>query len=432
MGDFGRYVIETKLNYFSHDPLSLVRPQRDREATYPRDFGRCWVFDRVLSLGWTPNKFAEFDRSRIFHRVGRSPHKAERFGKKYQWIALRELLARIADNFHMTDRFSAQPATYAGPWQFFGRDIDPTLPPPPRKRDEHEELELSTTFAPGDEAWWVPPGPSYRRDDPPVGEGWAAERDDIPEFEALLRKIDNSGTRWVALCGYYNWDDETSEGEKRQDRRRRNQWSHVYSWLIRPADRDALVTLLESRSLMNRWMPEGHEHTSALFLGELPWAAAANEYPQSWQEIVLRDDSRPTGIEVYPTWAEYLWEGGNLDCSIEDGIRAMSPSPVLFDAGKLSWMPGSRTWFRTDGTEVAQYYEGGGHKVLLVREDWLKKTIRKTGHWIVFGRLGEKQLFEAGFRGGLVGDWTEINGVASITDTKWTFGKRRLEQKTWG
>ncbi len=191
-GDFGKYVIKPKLRDFSQYPLSSVQPRRDLEAEYPVELGQRWVFERVLSLGWTPRAFAKFDQHQVGHQTDHSSeHKAERFGKKYQWIALRELAARIADNFHMTDFFDDQPVTYAGPWQFFGRDIDPTLPPPARKHNEDGEFELSPTFASDEKAWWTPPGPSYRRDDPPVGEDWAVASDDIPEFENKESKSKN-------------------------------------------------------------------------------------------------------------------------------------------------------------------------------------------------------------------------------------------------
>ena len=487
MGDFGRYVVEPEVRQFTQYPLSQPRPAkrkvrvrrpdkrklaeleatlstdqvalkkkepsrfvdslneqrqrlllealdphpaRDTKATYPAELAQRWIFERVLALGWTPERFDDFERTYL-RDWGYSAHRGERFGKKYQWIALRELVARIADNFHidrMTNGFEDQLVTYEEPWQFFGRDIDPTLPPPLRKRNEDGSFELSAKFASDDEVWWTPPGPSYRRDDPPVGEGWAVGTDDIPQFEPLVRRKDRSGTRWVVLHAYYHWDDEVSEDEESHSRRSRHLWSHIYSWLVQPADRNALVSYLERHSLFGRWMPEGCGHTDAAYLGELPWAKVANEYPDSWRKIPQSDDlAAPMELQVYPTWAEYLWEVSALDRSIEDSVHAWFPAPVLFEAGELSWVPGTCEWCKRDGPPVAQYREGSSHSALLVREDWLKRTLRKTGHSIVFGWLGEKRLLGADFRG-IVGDWTQIDAIASLVDKKWSFGKRRLKR----
>ena len=435
MGDFGKYVIQPKLESFSRCPLSSPQPQigkptRHAWAEWPEELAQRWVFERVLSLGWTPEKFAEFDQLR--HLIVTHGHKPERFGKKYQWIALRELLARVADNFHMTDGYDHQPVTYTGPWQFFGRDIDPTLAPSRRVRNDDDGFELSPTFSLDPEKWWRPQGPCYRRDDPPASEGWATGVEDIPEFDSIVRRKDGSGTRWVPLCLYCNWYDEISEHKERRSLHRRNFWCSIRSWLVQPVDRDALVEYLDGHSLMGRWMPEGCEYTDAAYLGELPWGPAVDECPDFWCPIEAPDDSSLMNTEVYPAWIEYLWEGNVLDCSINDAVQAYVPAPILYEKGKLAWVPGTREWKTLAGVSVARYFEEGSHMALLVREDWLKRTLRETGHSMVFGWLGEKQLIGEIPHHGVVGDWTEINAVGSLAGNRWTLGRRKLKRSSRG
>lgn len=425
MADFSKYVIGSELRHFSQAPISKRRPVGRIRVEFPTELASCWVFDRVLSLGWTPDKFAEFDERCPYDSW---EHKAERFGKKYQWIALRELLARIADNFYMTDDHNGCQATYAGPWQFFGRDIDPTLPPPPRMRNQDGEYDLGPTFSPNEDRWWIPPGPQYRLDDQPVAEGWVHESGDLPEFEPLLKRKDKRGTRWVVLHAHYQWEDKVSGYEDDQSKPRRRLWSQVYSWLVQPADRDSLVAYLERHSLIGRWMPEGHGHTDAAYLGELPWAAAAAEHRDSWQEISRRGDSGTMDIKVYPAWEDYCWEGNVLDCSIDESVRASFPAPPLFESGRLCWVPGTREWRTPDGVPVACFLERDSHGALLVREDWLTRTLRQTDHAMVFGWLGEKQLIGAEPHRGLIDGWTQIDAIASLMASQWTFGKRRLKR----
>ena len=355
-------------------------------------------------------------------------HKPERFGKKYQWIALRELIARIADNFHMKADYNSQEVTYAGQWQFFGRDIDPTLPPPRRVRTEDDVVELSSTFS-DHETWWRPPGPLYRCDDSPVAKDWSAESDDIPELEPLITRKEEDGTHWVVLRAHYQWDEEVPEDEEADFRPRRQLWSQIFSWLVHPADHDSLVDYLERHSLMRRWMPEGRGHTDAAYLGELPWGAATDEYPDTWEEVRERG-FQATSIKVYPVWAEYLWEGNVLDCSIDEGVTAWLPSPVLFKEGNLAWFPGAREWQTPAGVSVARYFGEGENTALLVREDWLKRTLRKTGNSMVFGWKGEKKLIGPGLD--MPGDWTEIDAIASLAGNQWSFGRRRLKRCSRG
>ena len=179
---------------------------------------------------------------------------------------------------------------------------------------------------------------------------------------------------------------------------------------------------------MGRWMPEGGDHTNAAYLGELPWAmAAAEEEPDPRREIEIRRGAQSRPVHVCPGWTGYHWEGTALDCSIDDGVTAEMPNRILFEAGKLQWVPGTRTWYGVDGALAAQYRQRRGHSALLVRESWLKRTLRVCGYSMVFGWLGEKRLVDAGSWPRLVGDWTEISAIGSLAGSRWAFGRRRLE-----
>ena len=99
MGDFGRYVIESVMHRFTPYSLNSAIPSGEERAMFPAPWAQRWVFQRVISLGWNPEYFAEFDQRVNYWSGSRTEHKPERFGKKYQWIAFHELVARIADNF---------------------------------------------------------------------------------------------------------------------------------------------------------------------------------------------------------------------------------------------------------------------------------------------------------------------------------------------
>ena len=424
MGDFGRYVIEPAMHHFTRHPLASVIQPKDERNMFSANWGQRWVFQRVISLGWNPRDFAEFDQRVNYWSASRTEHKPERFGKKYQWIAFQELVARISDNFHMVSHYDGEPETYKGPWQLLSRDVDPTLPPPPRTRSSDDDIEVGKTFAEDSSRWWVPDGPRYRDDDPPAGEGWGTGWGDIPEFEPLVRRRDHDGSTWVVLHAWYNWRNTATQP------RRRELWSHIYSWLVRPEQRYAVVEYIQHRSLMNNLMPGGTRCSDEAYLGELPWAMSKNAEADVWEHITERGTWKITGLEVSPTWEEYNWEGNILDCSMDHGVLARYPGPILFDAGNLVWKPGTREWCDSTGTTVARFAESHDHSVLLVREDWLKRSLRKVGLVIVVGWLGQKRFIEIDslpFLANIIGRWTEINSVAAFDGRQWAFGRRRLE-----
>ena len=330
LGDFGKYVVGSALRRFSRIPITLKTIPKYRDQAHSEEWGNRWVFQRTVSLGWAPENSGDFDHSLKYRRADRSEHKPERFGKKYQWIALQELLARLADNYHMMPEFGDAPVTYEGPWQMWRRDVDPTLPPVPRVRNFDGEFQTGVTFTDDSTKWCFPANPNYRRSDPPVTSTWATESQDIPRLEFLLRRKDEGQIQWVVLHGYYNWREEVAEDEEIHSRRRRELWSHIYSWLVKPGNREELVRYLESRSLMGRWMPEGDEHIDSAYLAELHWAAAAAGSTEPWSQIRSYEAQDAPSFKVSPTWSEYFWEGNVLDCSINDGVRAWFPAPRPF------------------------------------------------------------------------------------------------------
>jgi hypothetical protein len=86
-----------------------------------------YVAKRVFAMGWSVERFGSFDALEMPDR-GREAAKAERIGKKYQWIAYHEVCAYVADNFQYRSE-GGTPGhvdTFEGPWQGYFRDIDPS------------------------------------------------------------------------------------------------------------------------------------------------------------------------------------------------------------------------------------------------------------------------------------------------------------------
>lgn len=428
MGDFGIYVIRPTIHNFIPYPLDNVLPKGKLQNRFDTVWAQRWIFQRVILLGWQPQYFAEFDHSLNYWGAdSRTDHKPERFGKKYQWIAFYELIARVADNFHMMPEHNGDSLVYEGPWQLFIRDIDPTLPPPLRKRSMEDDVEVGPTF-PQDSAggWWVPDRPRYNENDPPVGDNWGTESHDIPEFELLIKYKDNDKNKWIALCAEYIWINEL------QHSRRRQFLSYIESWLIRPIQRDEIIDYLKKCTSIGQLMATAAREINSAYLGELPWSLLCDESENLSIPIQSYRD-----LEGLSTCGEYGWESTSKDCSIEDEVNAWYPAPILFKAGTLTWLPGTREWQNSAGTSVAQFIDTGigGHRVLLVREDWLKRTLRQAGLAMVFRWSGEKILREKDQdspQTKTVGSWLEINAVASLEGQRWTFGERQLKTRSVG
>jgi len=148
--------------------IPYLSSPREEENHFDLSSVQCWIFQRVLDLGWTVECFGQFDRNiSNYSYYGRTAHKPERIGKKYQWIAYHELLARVSDNFEFKgDSWSGHPEKYVGPWQVSRRDIDPSCL---LKKTEREEWKSHTN------TWWFPI--SYN--------SWDSEPDDVKWLKSL-------------------------------------------------------------------------------------------------------------------------------------------------------------------------------------------------------------------------------------------------------
>jgi len=90
-------------------------------------------------------------------------------------------------------------------------------------------------------------------------------------------------------------------------------------------------------------MPKGTQQADSAYLGELPWAISCDDSTYTWRPIYNYWNNEPTdSLEVLPSWEEYLWEGNIRDCSIDNSVEAWCPSTILFNAGTLTWLPGTR------------------------------------------------------------------------------------------
>jgi hypothetical protein len=427
MGDFGRYIVGTRVDDFSNVPRSKQRPAKRARKEYRADIANRWIMERVVSLGWTPERFKQIDDG-IGRRYGLADDKkSERIGKKYQWIALRELLARIADNYHWRQLYDDGPEEYQGAWQVGERDIDPTLPAAPRipGEDDDDVYQIEPTFPPDTvNAWWLPGGPRFEPDDPRPSDDWAGDTSDVPRVEDLLIRTDHYGHGWVVLQGSYNWD-EPSVDDMSDGKRRRDLWIWVRSWIVPEAESERVCEALSTRSIAGGWLPEPPGMTTDAYLGEMPWAAAARPYDTYWQ--YRREEASIDAVSLIPAWAEYSWGAGGRDGSIADSVLASTPAWSLFQGGKLSWEPRSRRWLSAEGDTVAEYRESRGDRraALLVRQDWLDDTLVTLKSALVVGYTGEKHLFEGRWHPEIIGHSTQLDAVSVLQSGEWRIGQRR-------
>ena len=415
MSDFANYILAPTLNNWSSHHLNEPGKPSQKEMHYKNEhqfdlsIAKRWILKKVFDLGWTVERFGQFDNNLQRYSYNRGSSKSERIGKKYQWIAFHEFLARVSDNFEFVgDSWSDQPQKYEGPWQIGGiRDIDPSCL---LRKTERE------TWGPHTNTWWFPT--SYDAwNCEPDDEAWLEDSKDLPAIEPLI-EVTNSddGSRWLTLEGGYRWKQPTPPEEERFEIPRREIWYILKSYIVKKSDIDLLFDWAKRQNFWGRWMPESG-HLTSVFLGEFFWSPAYKYHcsPYFGYAYWTRGDHNSIPKEVLVTVEDYLWEGG-YDCSVDNAINIPLPCKWFVDRLDLRWNGVEGRLFDEEGNLIAfdPSVRTPGSSALLINRDAFLKFLNDNDYEILWTILSEKQIIGGRISGD---DWKgrlEISGAFRI------------------
>lgn len=304
-----------------------------------------FVLDRVFSLGWDRRLFGEFDwdvvRDEVIARDDTS--KPERIGKKYQWIALRELLALVSDNFEYVGAYGDEPGEYKGAWQLSrARDIDPSC-----------VIRGKATSVSPSRPWWAPL--VYNRwDEPKCQTDWLKVTTDLPGIGSLVGVQDETGVPWLLLESCQEWAEPTPPEQERYDVPTRRLGLSLFSYLVKETAAASFVDWAKQQESWGPWMPRS-DHSLDIFIGEFFWSPSFKYHDTPYYSRTgwTRGFERPEYLpcEVLVTTDQYYAEPG-YDCSIRDSFAIHLPCRTIVEDLKLSWNGHEGRWFDAQGTLV--------------------------------------------------------------------------------
>lgn len=362
-GDFGRYTFQSALSNWRIDAESLS------------NIAIKLIIDKY---GYREDKHGTFDQ-KIGSGRGRSTIPNERIGKKYQWLTLHELLARVADNFEKLEHsWSDNVVEYEGTWEPTVRDIDLTTLV---RVDKHrQDSDLKKDF------WWH--AGNYANWDHEMSD-WLNIKDDIPAVEPIIELTDADGCDWLALECYPNWDEPHGK-----DYIYKSLWYQVRSCIIDENEFPLVYEWAAKQNFGGRWMPECSDKYE-LFYREYYWSPAYKYF----------DTERLTKREIYDkktnrfiTHAEittigYLWEAEE-DHSKETSFYCLMPSKQLFDGLRMQYADEEGIFLNEKGKMIC--FDAGvvekSKNCLLVRKDALLDYLKTHHKRILWYILGEKNI----------------------------------------
>ena len=394
--------------------ISSVR-QNDDESRQPPRFELAqiqrYVLWRVFDLGWTTDRFGRFDRFAIGYH-GREASKAERIGKKYQWIAYHEIMALISDRYQYREYFREDHGdqAYDGPWQGHFRDIDPSC--------TLRSVAGGTSWDGHAVSWWAP----ARYDswgDPGAPRDWVLSHDDLPKIEDML-VVENTedGSRWVNGQGFFLWKQRPPADRESSDVEGRELWYKCPGYLIQSSDARAFLRWAKDEDLLKNRTREACR-THEMFLGEHVWAPASRYFRQSYDDEI--DHGPPRGgcpVRLRSLTHAYLRGAGSFDCSVDESYKLRLPIAELVTGLGIRWS--GRGGDFTDATnrvvaqDPAAHSDGPG--ALLIREDLLGEYLAREQLTICWVVVGEKRVIPAGFDTDPHYPWLRMSGAYVLAD----------------
>jgi hypothetical protein len=403
----------TELRRYRKDVVPYLTGRKDRENRFDLSIAQRWILQRVFDLGWSVEKFGRFDRDVNSRAWDRSARKAERIGKKYQWIAYHEFLGLVADNFEYDNELHDREKKYEGPWQLFARDIDPScaildLPGGPVERE--------------DSRWWSPTTAYDWGSD--TDAKWISLSKDLPAADLLIG-VNNpdDGSEWLALEQFPEWRQEAPPSEDDFEKPRRRLWYQIRSYLVEKRDATKVFSWLSKQHFWGQWMPWRDEHHGA-FLGEFYWAAALASAETVIDPLAEREHSKLRALpgSLVITSGTYSSRPNSFDCSGQEAFHIYLPGKWLVEKMGLQWNGREGKFFDAVGDLVAfdPAVSYPGPNTLLVRKKQFMSFLDGIKYEVIWTLLGAKQMIGRGWRHD---DWKgelQVSGVFRIINGKIT------------
>lgn len=308
-GDFGRYVFQSALRSFDVDDKKMFNYA---------------VYYIQTELGFSEEYFGEYDQ----HCGSYDRHltrKVERIGKKYQWITMYNMLARISDHCKMVDHWNYSEkgdVKFEGAWEPYVRDFDPTLnkafmvcDAAPRfdvldefikkGRKENKFTDISTEAAQRD---WLETKGIF-----------------LDELKDTLILTDYDGIKWISLTKYCD------TGRKEQGIEKLLVWSWLYAYFVSPEQAYELSSCAKNEQSVITSDTASHCETYSIFNREYPWAPSCRELnTYAWVDVQIKTGEYETVAKV-PDFSQIETLLRKYSCSTED--KELAKEELVIDAG---------------------------------------------------------------------------------------------------
>ena len=384
-GDFGRYTFESAFHrwryYQDSKPVHIVNA--DLLSNYACEL----VFDKY---GYDAKKHEAFDDT-TYRYNNRSENRIERIGKKYQWLAFFEMLARVMDNFQAPiERYGEN-----SPMAWIDNFDEFSLPKVEISLQPRNKTHLFVN-----ETKQIPKL-IYTLDWNKSHSDWISDDSDLPQIQSLIEfEIDSEP--WLVLQRYVDFNEPRNFGELKNNEKRL--WLQIRSYFIPSKGINKSLEWLKSQNFSGRWMPESSERYET----NLTKFFEAEVENLSWETVQPgrgRGQTDDIKLDVLPSVDTHIWEStyGNDSCHL------FAPCRELYQGLKMSSSLKKGYWL-DENHELVSFSplkENNYADLILIKKSALLKFLKQNNVKIFWTVLGEKQAWQS--------KWNVFNEVLEIS-----------------
>ncbi|MDO6514039.1 NACHT domain-containing NTPase [Neptuniibacter sp. 2_MG-2023] len=386
----------------------LLKDNTEKRKTFDLNSLKRWVAKKAYDYGWNSKRFT-YDRSTDLS-YSRDRPSVERIGKKYQWMALNELLCRLADNYWMSEEYDSElPQPYCSPLDIgFVRDIDPTIL---QERANHSNIQ------PHSNSWAFNPVISIDQVEEMDLPSWPFKSDPADQIKALPVRRDPDGTEWLVIYEHQSITHKYEDEFKGEHSLKLQEFRFVSTLMVSSKDIVKIVKSFKEKESIHfsDWSPQ--DITDAAFLNEAPWR-------HTWpKEKWLKDlHYAPEGCRLAHLATNYVWES-HLDAALPEGYSSHLPTAWLAnELGLTSNKNQSGVWINESNEIVFKEFKGedGGSICLLRIDD--AELLSKDEYTFISIMIAERNAWPGGSNSNA--SWRRSEGIC------WKSG-RGVESSTW-
>ena len=370
-GDFGRYTFQSSLISFDkRDEVSF----QDLSNYACKVIFEDYITDAIL--------FETLEDEIRDISYERNKHKVERIGKKYQWLAMYKVLAKVADNYKVrddTDYDTFLDYTYASRLGIRNIDISTIL------------REKKTS----DNEWWDRVSNSFETPDL-TDTDWLQSKENLPTLNEVVN-ISEKSKEYLVLDTFFS-----KSGNKDKEEYRHLNYS-VYAYFVKKEHMSDILDWLSHQNFYGNDIAETSS-ISPIFIREYPNSKVYDEIncyyhgQNSWDKgYGHRSDVLPSEVLLCST--EYLQENAGYDYSLKETIQFKIPNKWLINNMKLNQSLSDGEWCNEKGEVVffdPSLYDGN-RSVLMANKDLLLKFLDENEYSIFWTLNGEKMMRETNY-----------------------------------